>query len=106
MDRSNVINLVAYTYQRDSIGQRKAVKSSKKVFCNIRSVTRQEWKDAGEMGLKPALVATMFKGDYDGEQEAEFEEKEYGIYRTYFTTNDEIELYLELKAGVERLPED
>ena len=106
MDRSNVIDLIAHTYQIDEIGQRIPIESSNRVYCNIRSVSRQEWKDAGEMGLKPSLVATMFKGDYNGEPEAEYDSKRYGIYRTYFTTNDMIELYLEIKAGVhEGLPD-
>lgn len=100
MDRSNTINLIAKSYTTDEIGQKVANESSRTVFCALRSVTRNEWKDAGEMGFKPELQATMFVYDYEGEEIAEINNKRYGVYRTFLATNDTIELYLEAKAGI------
>lgn len=100
MDRSNPIKLISKSYTTDSIGQKVAIETSRTVFCALRSVSRQEWKDAGEMGFKPSLQATMFSYDYEGEEIAEVNGERYGIYRTYFSTTDTIELYLEQKAGV------
>ena len=100
MDRSTPLTLIAVTYTVDSIGQKVPTETSRGVYCNLRSVSRQEWKDAGEMGFKPSFVATMFAYDYQGEELAELNSKRYGIYRTYLTTDDQIELYLEAKAGV------
>ena len=100
MDRSNPMTLIDVTYTTDSIGQKVESESSRTVYCNLRSVSRAEWKDAGEMGFKPSLVATMFAYDFKGESMAEIDGKRYGVYRTYFSTNDTIELYLEEKAGV------
>lgn len=105
MDRSTPITLVAVAYATDLIGQRVETESTRTVYCNLRSVTRQEWKNAGEMGLKPSYTATMFTYDYEGEQIVQIGEKRYGVYRTYLTTNDQIELYLEEKAGVFVTPE-
>ena len=41
----------------------------------------------------------MFGGDYEGEKTLEMDGKQYGIYRTYQTLNDDLELYLEWKVG-------
>lgn len=100
MDRSTPIQLISKSYTTDNIGQKVPNETSRTVYCNLRSVTRQEWKDAGEMGFKPSLEAIMFTYDYQGEEIAEINGDRYGIYRTYFATTDTIELYLEKKAGV------
>ena len=113
MDRSSVITLISTTYTQDAIGQSVPVETQRDVFCNLRSVSRSEWATAGQMGLEAELVATMFAPDYRGEEIAEvlWPETEgsqpnpgtavrYGVYRTYRGRNDEIELYMERKAGV------
>lgn len=103
VDRSNTIELIKETYTKDAIGQPVATETTREVFCNIRSVTRTEFFAAGEKGLFPELVATMFIGDYEDEKVAELSifgnTKRYGIYRTYIAGNDLIELYLERKQG-------
>ena len=71
MDRSNVLILHKQTYSKDAIGQYTPVISTSQVFCNLRSVSRSEWASAGQLGLKPELVATMFAWDYHGEEIAE-----------------------------------
>ena len=113
MDRSNVLVLHKQTYTQDAIGQFTPAVSTSQVFCNIRSVSRSEWASAGQMGLKPELVATMFAWDYHGEEIAELATPMaavddgspvsgtlYGVYRTYLLDNEQIELYLERKTGV------
>jgi hypothetical protein len=40
-------------------------------------------------------------GDYNGEDTAEYDGKRYGIYRTYERDDEQVELYLEKKAGNE-----
>ena len=70
------------------------------VFCNITSVSADEWLNAGKAGLRAEYRATMFLYDYQGEELAELDGVRYGIYRTYAGTNETIELYLERKAGV------
>ena len=93
------MQLVKKTYTADSIGQFASTTSSRQVYCNLQSVTRAEWVAAGEQGLKPELVATMFAPDYEGEDLATIDGVNYGVYRTYRRTGEEIELYLERKAG-------
>ncbi len=100
MDRSNVISLISETWTQDEIGQSISTETPRQVFCDVRSVSRQEWFDAGRDGLKPAFVFVMFAPDYEGEKIVEYDGKRYGIYRTYVGRNERIELYVEEKGGI------
>lgn len=99
MDRSNVITLISETYTQDSIGQFVPAEKTREVYCDISSITRQEWMAAGEMGLKPELRVTMYGPDYEGEKIVELDGIRYGIYRTYRGRDESLELYLEKKVG-------
>ena len=99
MDRSIAFYLVKDTYTTDAIGQKIPTKAKRLVYGRINSVTRAEWNAAGERGIKPEYQITMFGGDYEGEKTLEMDGKQYGIYRTYQTLNDDLELYLEWKVG-------
>lgn len=100
MDKSSVLFLVSKSYKTDNLNQQIAVEKKRSVFCNISSVSASEWFEAGRNGVKAEYRATMFAPDYEGEQVAELNGVRYGIYRTYLGRNEEIELYLERKAGV------
>lgn len=100
MDRSSVMQLIAVTYAEDDIGQRVPAETTRDVFCNIASVSANEWFEAGRAGMQAALKVTMFAPDYQGEQIAVVEGVRYGIYRTYRAKNETLELYLERRAGI------
>lgn len=100
MDRSNVITLIDIKYTQDAIGQQIPQETPRDVFCNIRSVSASEWFEGGRNGLNPEYKCTMFAPDYQGEKIAELNGTRYGIYRTYLSKGEQIELYLESKAGV------
>ena len=100
MDRSSVMQLIAVTYAEDDIGQRVPAETARDVFCNIASVSANEWFEAGRAGMQAALKVTMFAPDYQGEQIAVVEGVRYGIYRTYHAKNETLELYLERRAGI------
>lgn len=71
----------------------------KTVFCNVNSVSRNEFFEAGRNGLNPEFVFTMFFGDYEGEHTLIYNGLAYAVYRTYRGRNDTIELYVERKGG-------
>lgn len=100
MDRSDIMTLVAKTYTVDAIGQKVPAEQARDVFAQIDSVTQSEWYEAGRAGLKAEYRATIFFGDYAGEEIARIGGVTYGIYRTYRRKDDTIELYLERKAGL------
>lgn len=103
MDRSNVCYLVSKTYTQDALGQFIPTEVSTMVYCDIQSVTRAEWMNAGQQGLKPEWKVTMFAPDYNGEDIVDIaigsSRVRYGVYRTYVAKDETLELYLERKVG-------
>lgn len=70
------------------------------VFCQVHSITRQEFFEGGRNGLNPSFMFTVFQGDYEGEAVCEYKGQSYAIYRTYLPANvDYIELYAERQGG-------
>lgn len=99
MDRSDVINLIATTQTQDQYGVWVPTTTSRRVYCNVSSVTRSEFFEGGRNGLNPEFRMTLFFGDYNGERIVEYKGQTYGVYRTYQGKNDTIELYVERKGG-------
>lgn len=99
MDRSAVINLIKEETTKNEYGVNQTVKTSREVYCQVLSITRAEFFDAGRNGLNPEFEFTMFFGDYDGEKIVEYDGETYAVYRVYHGRNDTIELYVERKGG-------
>ena len=99
MDRSNIVTLLKATYAQDANGIWQETLTSKDVFCQVDSVTRNEFFEAGRNGLNPEFRVTMFFYDYDGERLLRYDEKTYSVYRTYHSRTDIIELYVERTGG-------
>ena len=93
-----IFELIKETYSTDPIGQKIPHETSRQVYGDKHSITRAEWNDAGQRGLKPEFMMTMFAYDYEGEELARVGGVKYSIYRTY-RKDDTIELYMEKKAG-------
>lgn len=72
----------------------------REIFCTVKSITRAEWAAVGHRGVKPAMCATVWAEEYEGELTAEYGGQRYGIYRTFQPNPEETELYLEKKGGV------
>ena len=104
MNRAVTIDLLTKTYPSDDMGQKVYTTESKTVYATLTSISRAEWvsyAQTGRQGLVPAYVATVFFGDYHGENECIYDGQTYGIYRTYERDDEQVELYLEKKAGYE-----
>lgn len=99
MDRSNVITLIVETTSQDEYGVWRTAETERTVFCDVSSVTANEFFEGGRNGLNPEYRMTMFNGDYGGERTLEYNGDRYAIYRTYLKRNDELELYVERKGG-------
>ena len=93
------ITLIAEVISKDSLGMSEKTYPRKAVLCEVNSVTRQEFFEAGRSGLNPSFEMTVFSGDYSGEKVLEYKGEQYGIYRTY-RTGDYMELYVERKGGL------
>lgn len=99
MDRSSVIKLIKYEQTQDELGLWQKTKTKRNVYCQVDSITRSEFYDAGRNGFNPEFRFSMFAYDYHNEHEVEYNGQTYAVYRTYFGRNDTLELYVERKGG-------
>lgn len=99
MDRSEVITLVAEHKAQDANGVWQSTTTQRDVFCQVNSVTRQEFFEGGRNGLNPEYEFTLFFGDYEDERTLIYKGRAYGIYRVYHGRTDVVELYAERKGG-------
>jgi len=99
MDRSTVLTLIREIQEQDKNGVWQSSQITKDVFCQVSSISRAEFYEAGRNGLNPEFVLTMFTGDYSGERICSLNGQMYSIYRTYLGRNDTIELYVIRKGG-------
>lgn len=98
MDRKVI--LVKETYTTDSLHQFIPLFSTTTVWADKQSITRSEWRAAGELGLQPQFTLKVQKINYHEEKIVEMDGKQYSVYRTYDDENsDQVELYCEEKAG-------
>lgn len=92
---------ISETYEQDEIGQMIPAETSEDVYVEVCSITRSEWATASRDGLNPVVMLKTERVNYSGERIVELDGVRYGVYRTYAPPDsDEIELYLEEKAGV------
>lgn len=99
MDRSQILTLITESYTQDANGVRQKTTTERDVFCQVDSVTRDEFFEAGRNGLNPEFRFGVFFGDYNGERTVRYNGNTYGIYRVYHDRTDNIELYAERKGG-------
>lgn len=104
MNRAITIDLITRKYTTDSMGQKVYTETKNTVYATLSSISRQEWASyasTGRQGLVPAYTVTTFFGNYNGESLVDIDGVRYGIYRTYERDDEQVELYLEKKAGNE-----
>ena len=99
MDRSDVLALVTETNVQDDYGVWRKSTTESTVYCQVESVTRQEFYDAGRNGLNPEYKFVIFVGDYAGQRTVKYNGDYYAVYRTYLAKNDNLELYVERQGG-------
>lgn len=99
MDRSSVIYLITKSLTQDNDGIWQESYTKTKVYCQVSSVSRNEFFEGGRNGLNPEYVFTMFFGDYAGQTLVEYKGDVYAVYRTYHARTDELELYVERQGG-------
>lgn len=99
-DKNSLCCLVTQTAGIDSSGFKTVSEESDEVWCSIESITQTEFFAAGQNKIKPEYKVTVSVDDYNGQRIVDLDGRRYGVYRTYQPGPDEIELYLEEKAGL------
>ena len=64
------------------------------ILCCKRSVTRSEFYQANQVGLRPSLVVDVHSFEYDNQVVAEYEGKRYRILKTFPVDLEILELTL------------
>jgi len=100
MKHSSKIKLISKTYVVDAIGQRVATDTLKEIWCDVKSVSGQEFAQAGSEGIKPKFVFAVWESEYNEETELMYDNVAYSIYRTYSRDDGRIELYTQKRVGV------
>lgn len=99
MDRSDILTLVTIQRHIDTIGVWEPIEITRDIFCDVMSVSRDEFFEAGRNGLNPSFRFDVFGPDYHGETLCIYRGKRYAIYRTYQTRTDTLELYAQREGG-------
>lgn len=99
MDRSDIIYLLHYNEEQDSLGIWHKNTLQSKVYCQVVSVNQTEWYEGSRKGLNPQFRFTVFRYDYHGEEAVLYNGNVYTIYRTYIDRDETIDLYTELRKG-------
>ena len=95
------ITLIGESFTKNDIGIAVATETKTEVFCSVRSVSRNDFYRAGEIGLALSYVFITNPVNYSGEQLLEYNGERYGIIRTYQPSLDRLELYAGYKVGVD-----
>ena len=88
-------------YTKAAYGVDRRTETARAVFARVRSVSASEFFGAGQDRLRGAVQATVLSAEYQGETEFRWGGVTYSIYRTYIGSGDYIELYGEVKSGMQ-----
>ena len=103
MDRSNIIWLIKETQTQDEYGVWRTTYTRRRIFCDVKSVTRDEFFEGGRNGLNPEYQFTVFGPDYENERIVEYNGQNYAVYRTYLARTDMLEIYVQREGGTNGL---
>lgn len=95
----DVCYLISSLSTFDNLGQAIIEEKLHMVFCSKLSITRAEFSSAGAMGFKPNMILIADADSYQEEQNLEYNNKRYSIYKTFMRKDNFIELYCEEKQG-------
>lgn len=98
---NEIVTLITETFKEDDIGQYIPTENKMEIFCRMESISKNEWFDAGRNGLKPQLKVILPEYNYEATEKVEYDGERYSVYRMFRNQKtNEVELYLEKKAGV------
>ena len=97
---SNEITLIAKKIiGKDKLKQNITEEVETKLLCRKRSITRSEFYQANQAGIRPSLVVDIHSFEYDNQELAEFEGKRYRILKTYPVDLETLELTMTEKLS-------
>lgn len=79
---------------KDSLKQPIIEKAKTVLLCRKRALSRSEFYQANQAGLRPSLVVDVRSFEYNNEELAEFEGRQYKVLKTYPVDLEVLELTL------------
>lgn len=99
---NDVVTLIARVYRNDDFGVQQVVEERRReVMCDVQSANRAEFFAGMQAGLSPEYMMHIHPIEYHGETVAEYNGRQYAVYRTYKKSADCLELYLQQEVGVQ-----
>ena len=97
---NNEITLIAKKITgQDKLKQNITEEVKTKLLCRKRSITRAEFYQANQAGIRPSLVVDIHSFEYDNQELAEFDGKKYRIIKTYPVDLETLELTMTEKLS-------
>jgi len=84
---------------QDKLKQNITEEVKTKLLCRKRSITRSEFYQANQAGIRPSLVVDIHSFEYENQEIAEFDGKNYRIIKTYPVDLEVLELTLTEKLS-------
>lgn len=89
------ITLIGFKIRgKDKLKQDLTEKVKTTIFCKKKSITRSEFYQANQAGIRPNLIVDIHSFEYNNQEFAEFGGKEYRILKTYPINLNILELTL------------
>lgn len=84
---------------QDKLKQNITEEVKTKLLCRKRSITRSEFYQANQAGIRPSLLVDIHSFEYENQELAEFDGKKYRIIKTYPVDLEVLELTLTEKLS-------
>jgi SPP1 family predicted phage head-tail adaptor len=94
-----VIKLIKKTYTQNEDKALVETETVTDVFCSVRSVGRNDFYSASQLGMDLQYVFLTNPVNYNGESIVEYEGERYGVSRTYQSSADVLEIYAGTEVG-------
>ena len=100
---NNSIELITETYTTDDIGQQVSTYSYVEVFAQKKSISMNEFFNAGQQKIKAEKCFVIRSCEYSGETKIRYPVDEtdciYSVYRVYTRADEFTELYCQARCG-------
>jgi len=100
ISKDDVCFLMSSTLIVDELLQETEITLPELVYCAPISIGQREFSVAAQVGLKAQLTLIIDHDEYDGEKVVEYNRMKYSVYRTFVRGDGDIELYCEVRKGV------
>lgn len=84
---------------KDKLKQNITEEAKTVLLCRKKSITRSEFYQANQAGIRPSLVVDIHSFEYENQELAEFDGKKYRIIKTYPVDLEVLELTLTEKLS-------